>query len=76
LVNAIAPGFFPSKMANGLLELSGGLEETAKKNPSGRLGRGEDIAGAVVFLSSRASAHVNGMLNIALLVFRIAELIV
>ena len=60
LVNAIAPGFFPSKMANGLLELSGGLEATARKNPSLRLGRPEDLAGAVVFLSSRAASHING----------------
>jgi NAD(P)-dependent dehydrogenase (short-subunit alcohol dehydrogenase family) len=60
LVNAIAPGFFPSKMANGLLKVSGGAEAMAKKNPSGRLGRAEDIAGVVVFLCSRAASHVNG----------------
>jgi len=60
LVNAIAPGFFPSKMASGLLELSGGAEQMAKKNPSLRLGKPEDIAGLVVFLSSRASSHING----------------
>jgi len=60
LVNSIAPGFFPSKMANGLLEISGGAENLAKGNPSGRLGQAEDIAGLVVFLSSRAGAHVNG----------------
>ncbi|KAL2110589.1 hypothetical protein VUR80DRAFT_963 [Thermomyces stellatus] len=59
-VNAIAPGFFPSKMANGLLELSGGQEKMAKKNPLGRLGRPEDIAGAIVYLTSRAGAYVNG----------------
>lgn len=60
LVNAIAPGFFPSKMANGLLDLSGGAEAMAAKNPSLKLGRPEDIAGLVVFLSSRASSHING----------------
>jgi NAD(P)-dependent dehydrogenase (short-subunit alcohol dehydrogenase family) len=60
LVNAIAPGFFPSKMANGLLDLSGGAETMAAKNPSKRLGKAEDIAGLVVFLSSRASSHING----------------
>jgi NAD(P)-dependent dehydrogenase (short-subunit alcohol dehydrogenase family) len=60
LVNSIAPGFFPSKMANGLLELGGGAEAIARRNPSGRLGQPEDIAGAVVFLASRAGAHVNG----------------
>lgn len=60
MVNCIAPGFFPSKMANGLLDLSGGAEAMAAKNPSLKLGRPEDIAGLVVFLSSRASAHING----------------
>jgi NAD(P)-dependent dehydrogenase (short-subunit alcohol dehydrogenase family) len=60
LVNSICPGFFPSKMANGLLELTGGLEKHAAGNPAKRLGRPEDIAGVVVYLASRAGAHVNG----------------
>lgn len=60
LVNAIAPGFFPSKMASGLMEMSGGPEELAKRSPNRRLGKPEDIAGTVVFLSSRASGHING----------------
>jgi NAD(P)-dependent dehydrogenase (short-subunit alcohol dehydrogenase family) len=60
LVNSISPGFFPSKMANGLLDLNGGADALAAKNPSLRLGKAEDIAGLVVFLSSRASSHVNG----------------
>jgi NAD(P)-dependent dehydrogenase (short-subunit alcohol dehydrogenase family) len=59
-VNSIAPGFFPSKMSNGLLELAGGVDEIAKGNPMQRLGRPEDIAGAVVYLASRAGSHVNG----------------
>ncbi|KAJ5976014.1 Rhamnolipids biosynthesis 3-oxoacyl- reductase [Penicillium waksmanii] len=60
LTNAIAPGFFPSKMASGLIELKGGLEQLQEYSPNGRLGRPEDIAGLVVFLSSRASSHLNG----------------
>ncbi|KAL9074507.1 MAG: hypothetical protein Q9161_002296 [Pseudevernia consocians] len=60
LCNSIAPGFFPSKMASGLMSLHGGEAEMAKQNPNGRLGRPEDIAGAVVYLASRASSHVNG----------------
>lgn len=47
-------------MANGLLDLVGGAEEMAAKNPSKRLGKAEDIAGLVVFLSSRAASHING----------------
>ncbi|KAI0021887.1 putative NADPH-dependent beta-ketoacyl reductase [Xylariomycetidae sp. FL0641] len=59
LVNSIAPGFFPTRMASGLLEMTGGVDAHAQRNPARRLGRPEDIAGAVVFLASRAGAHVN-----------------
>ncbi|QKX61961.1 uncharacterized protein TRUGW13939_09117 [Talaromyces rugulosus] len=60
LTNAVAPGFYPSKMANALIEIQGGSKSLAQQSPNGRLGQPEDIAGLVVFLSSRASAHVNG----------------
>ena len=60
LCNSIAPGFFPSKMASGLMEMQGGAEELAKANPNGRLGKPEDIAGTVVYLASRAASHING----------------
>lgn len=59
-VNSICPGFFPSKMSNGLLELSGGRKKFEDGNPLGRLGVPEDIAGVVVYLTSRAGSHVNG----------------
>ncbi|PFH55230.1 hypothetical protein XA68_10330 [Ophiocordyceps unilateralis] len=59
-VNSICPGFFPTKMSNGLLKLSGGADRHARENPMRRLGRPEDIAGAVVYLASRAGSHVNG----------------
>ncbi|KAM0517785.1 hypothetical protein ACHAPE_004763 [Trichoderma viride] len=59
-VNSICPGFFPSKMANGLLAMSGGADKIAQANPMRRLGRPEDIAGIVVYLTSRAGSHVNG----------------
>ena len=60
LCNAIAPGFFPTKMANGLVGELGGAEDLAKQNPNGRLGEPQDIAGTVVYLASRASGHSNG----------------
>lgn len=59
-VNSICPGFFPSKMSNGLLKLSGGADKLGKENPLRRLGQSEDIAGAIVYLTSRAGAYVNG----------------
>jgi NAD(P)-dependent dehydrogenase (short-subunit alcohol dehydrogenase family) len=47
-------------MAGGLIGLSGGEQVLAARNPNRRLGKPEDIAGLVVFLSSRASSHING----------------
>jgi len=60
LVNGIAPGFFMSKMAGVLMEKAGGEEALGKTNPNGRVGKPEDIAAAVVYLSSRTGGHVNG----------------
>ncbi|MCB1854836.1 MAG: SDR family oxidoreductase [Halieaceae bacterium] len=56
-VNAIAPGFFPSKMTAHLLPHE---EEMVKDIPRGRLGSPEDAAGTAIYLSSRASAWVTG----------------
>lgn len=47
-------------MASQIMEMKGGVDKLAKANPDGRLGRPEDIAGAVVYLCSRAGSHVNG----------------
>jgi len=60
LCNALAPGFFPSKMASGLIEKQGGMKALEEESPNKRLGRPEDIAGAVVYLGSRAGSHLNG----------------
>ncbi|KAF8473556.1 hypothetical protein BDZ91DRAFT_714932 [Kalaharituber pfeilii] len=62
LVNCIAPGFFPSKMADGLIGAEGGIEELGRQNPNGRLGRPEDIAGTLVWLCGKAGEHVNGVI--------------
>jgi len=58
LVNAIAPGPFPSKMMAATLAQAG--DAIAKNNPRGRIGQPEDIAGVAIFLSSRASAYTTG----------------
>jgi len=57
-VNAICPGFFPSKLASGLLEKLG--EQVVQRTPLGRLGGDEDIKGAAVYLASDASRHMTG----------------
>ncbi|KAH8170476.1 enoyl-(Acyl carrier protein) reductase domain-containing protein [Sarocladium implicatum] len=59
--NIIAPGFFPSKLASGLISNLGGTEELSRDNPLKRLGEPEDIAGVAVFLCSRAGGYVNGV---------------
>jgi gluconate 5-dehydrogenase len=56
-VNAIAPGWFPSDMANFVIESN---PELAQRIPLGRFGGPEDLKGAVVFLSSRASDYITG----------------
>ena len=58
LVNAIAPGPFPSKMMQHTLETMG--ERIRQGVPLGRIGEATDIAGAAIFLASKASAYVTG----------------
>lgn len=58
-VNMLAPGFFPSKMSNGLLEVIG--DAVVGSNPRGRLGVKEDIIGATIYLLSKAGNYANGV---------------
>jgi len=58
-VNAIAPGFFPSKMTRGLLEKLG-AEEMAARAPLRRLGDDEDLKGAALLFASSAGKHITG----------------
>jgi len=57
-VNAIAPGPFRSKMMAATLEEA--YDALVAASPLGRIGEDDDIAGAVVYLASRAGAFVNG----------------
>ena len=59
--NVIAPGFFESKLANGLIDILGGREAFNRANPRGRLGVPDDVAGAMIYLGSKAGAYVNGV---------------
>ena len=57
-VNAIAPGFFPTKMSKGLIEHGG--DHILKSTPLNRFGSDEDLKGAALFLASKASDYVTG----------------
>jgi gluconate 5-dehydrogenase len=59
-VNAIAPGFFPSKMSRGALEKIG--QKIVASVPLHRLGNEEDLKGIVVLLASDASRHITGQI--------------
>jgi len=60
-VNALAPGFFPSKMTKGLLDKLG-ADQVAKDAPLGRLGDDEDLKGAAVLFASDAGKHITGQI--------------
>jgi NAD(P)-dependent dehydrogenase (short-subunit alcohol dehydrogenase family) len=55
----VAPGFFPSKLAGGLIEILGGEDEPNRVNPRGRLGLPEDIVGVILFLAFPARIYTS-----------------
>jgi gluconate 5-dehydrogenase len=57
-VNAICPGFFPSKMTKATLGKD--LQMIIDSTPTGRVGNDEDLKGATVLLASNAGAHITG----------------
>ena len=60
-VNAIAPGFFPSKMSQGLMDTVG-EENIAESTPLNRLGGDEDLKGATLLFASDAGRHITGQI--------------
>lgn len=65
LCNAIAPGPYPTWMLSTGVGFGGKTEgvdwgAVGQRNPSGRVGTPEDIAGLAIFLTSRAGEYVVG----------------
>jgi NAD(P)-dependent dehydrogenase (short-subunit alcohol dehydrogenase family) len=57
-VNAIAPGFFRSKMTDYFFERFG--DDLKRNSLLGRVGEAADIAGTAIYLCSRAGACTHG----------------
>ena len=57
-VNAIAPGFFPTKMTKGIMEMLG--DAVADKAPLKRVGGPEDLKGVVALFASDAGSFITG----------------
>lgn len=61
-VNAIAPGYVPSRMTASLKAYGAMPETIAEGIPLGRMGNGDDMAGAAIYLSSKASEWTTGVI--------------
>jgi len=61
-VNAIAPGYVPSRMTKGLSAYGATEEKIQEGIPLGRMGDEGDMSGAALFLSSRAGAWCTGVI--------------
>jgi len=60
-VNALAPGFFPSKMTKGVLATFG-VDKLAAHAPLRRLGDDDDLKGAALLFASPAGKHITGQI--------------
>ena len=60
-VNAIAPGFFPSRMSEVLIE-NVGADKMAEGAPLRRLGGDDDLKGATLLFASAAGRHITGQI--------------
>jgi NAD(P)-dependent dehydrogenase (short-subunit alcohol dehydrogenase family) len=60
-VNALAPGPFDSKMMAWILDDPQGRADVQERVPLGRIGAPDDMAGAVIYLASRAGSYLTGV---------------
>jgi 2-deoxy-D-gluconate 3-dehydrogenase len=60
-VNAIAPGFFNTRLFDGIRSKPEQYKRVLDRIPLGRIGEPSELVGAVVFLTSQASAYITGV---------------
>jgi len=60
-VNALAPGFFPSRMTKGIIEMVG-VEKLSEGAPLRRIGDEDDLKGAALLFASDAGKHITGQI--------------
>jgi NAD(P)-dependent dehydrogenase (short-subunit alcohol dehydrogenase family) len=60
-VNCVAPGYFDTRMSQGLSKWGADADKLASGVPLGRLGEPSDIAGSCIFLSSPAGSWCTGV---------------
>lgn len=60
-VNALAPGFFPSKMTKGIIDMVG-IEKLSEGAPLRRIGDEDDLKGAALLFASDAGKHITGQI--------------
>jgi 3-oxoacyl-[acyl-carrier protein] reductase len=59
-VNAVAAGLTESAMTAWMLDVPEAIGPTLERTPLGRVGKAEDVAGAVLFMTSAAARHITG----------------
>jgi NAD(P)-dependent dehydrogenase (short-subunit alcohol dehydrogenase family) len=60
-VNAVAPGFVETRMSAGLGKWGATTDKVASSVPLGRMGNQDDMAGACIYLSSKAGSWCTGV---------------
>ncbi|MEP7023114.1 MAG: glucose 1-dehydrogenase [Actinomycetota bacterium] len=61
-VNGVAPGITETPGSAGFIESAGGVEKLARAYPLRRIGQPQDIANAVLFLSSPLASWITGQI--------------
>ncbi len=60
-INAIAPGYFKTKLNQALIDDPEFSNWISKRTPAGRWGNVQELGGAAIFLASEASSYINGI---------------